>query len=116
MINTQLFERIWLDAHESLSASELCSVSGLNLGDLHELVDYGSLVPLSNEGDEQIFAVDYIGPLRELSKLRTDLDLDQFTMALVLGYLTRILALERQIQSLHAKTPAHGDEAHRDVF
>ncbi len=116
MINSQVLERFWLDASESLSASELCRACGLNLGDLHELVDYGSLVPLSSEGAEQTFAADCIGPLRELSKLRTDLDLDQFTMALVLGYLTRILALERQIQSLMARAPAHGDEAHRDVF
>jgi hypothetical protein len=45
-----------------------------------------------------------------------NLEQNQFAMALVLGYHNCILAIERQIQSLLAKTPAHGDEAHRDVF
>ncbi len=116
MTNTHVLEWIWLDARESLTANDLCRACGLNLGDLHELVDYGSLVPLSGAGDEQVFAADCVGPLRELGKLRLDLDLDQFTMALVLGYLNRISTLERQLQSLQAKTPAHADEAHRDVF
>jgi chaperone modulatory protein CbpM len=116
MTNTHMLEWVWLDTHESLSANDLCRACGLNLGDLHELVDYGSLVPLSGEGDEQVFSADCVGSLRELSRLRLDLDLDQFTMALVLGYLNRISVLERQLQSIQAKTSAHGDEAHRDVF
>lgn len=114
MTNTHVLEWVWLDTRESLSANDLCRACDLNLGDLHELVEYGSLVPLAGEGDEQVFRVDCIGPLRELSKLRQDLDLDQFTMALVLGYLNRISVLEQQLQSLQAKMPAHGDEPHRD--
>jgi chaperone modulatory protein CbpM len=44
-------------------------------------------------------------PLRTAGKLRQDFDLDLFTVGLLLGYLNRIEALERQVRTLKAQTP-----------
>lgn len=44
---------------------------------------------------------------RSVSRLRLDFDLDLFTVALLIGYLNRIEALERQVQSLQAQLPGH---------
>jgi chaperone modulatory protein CbpM len=115
MRTAHVIEWICIDERENVKASDLCRACGLSLGDLRELVDYGSLLPLRGEDDEQVFAGSCIAPLRELSRLRVDLDLDQFTMALVLGYLNRISVLEERLQVLQEQVPALGNEAHRHV-
>lgn len=46
-------------------------------------------------------------PLRTAGKLRSDFDLELFTVALLLGHLNRIETLERQVKSLQALVPAH---------
>jgi chaperone modulatory protein CbpM len=45
-------------------------------------------------------------PLRTAAKLRQDFDLDLFTVAILLGNLSRIEILQRQVQQLQALLPA----------
>jgi len=45
-------------------------------------------------------------PLRQAARLRHDLDLDLFAVAILLGYLERIEGLEGELRSLRARRPA----------
>jgi chaperone modulatory protein CbpM len=96
---------IWLDARETVTSSELSQVCGLSLAELDELVDYGALAPVTQDDQRQFFSADWVPPLRVAIKLRQDFDLDLFTVAMLLGYLTRIETLERQVNTLKAKLP-----------
>ncbi|HSV34980.1 MAG TPA: chaperone modulator CbpM [Ramlibacter sp.] len=97
----------WLDASETIGAADLSRACGVSTGDLDELVEYGALTPLAKATDERIFSAACVGTLRTAFKLRQDYDLDIFTVALLLEYLTRIEALERELRTLHAQLPAH---------
>lgn len=102
---------IWLDSQETVSSVELSEVCGLSPADLEELVDYGALVPISDARPEPLgearlrYSAEWVPPLRVAVKLRQDFDLDLFTVAMVLGYLTRIESLERQLNALKARLP-----------
>ena len=71
--------------------------------DVNELVEYGALSPLELKGQERLFSAQCITQLRTASKLRLDFDLDLFFVALLLGYLNRIEALEQQVRMLKAQ-------------
>ena len=112
-------EWLWLDARESLTLDELSRSCGLSVDELAEVIDYGALAPLAplnvpgqNPGQHQgrqvdhnqgRFSAEWVMPLRAVSRLRQDFDLDVFTTGLLLGYLDRIDKLEHQVQSLLAK-------------
>ena len=104
---TQRVEVTWLDARETVSMTELSSICGLTEADLRELIEYGALAPLDRQQTEPIFSSERIGGLRRAARLRRDFELDLFAVALLLEYLDRIEALERQVKSLQAHLPAH---------
>jgi chaperone modulatory protein CbpM len=96
---------LWLDTRDAVSLHELSDCCGVSEPELEELVDYCALVPL-NAADPQVsFSAQWVIPLRAAAKLRLDFDLDLFTVAIVLGHLKRIEALERQVLSLQALLP-----------
>ena len=105
-METRSLEWVWLDARETVTVSELCSVCGMSAAELDELMDYGALAPLDSARSEREFSAEWVTPLRAAGKLRQDYDLDLFSVAMLLGYLNRIDALERQVQSLLAQLPA----------
>lgn len=99
-------EWVWMDSRSTVTMTELTGVCGMTRPELDELVEYGSLVPLRAGGaDQPVFAADCVAPLRAAGKLRTDFDLDLFTVSLALGYLRRIDELERQVRALEAQLP-----------
>lgn len=97
----------WLDARETVSMAELSRVCGLSETELGELLEYGALVPLDKAATGRLFSSECIAPLRRAARMRRDFDLDLFAVALLLDYLHRIDALERQVKSLQAHLPAH---------
>lgn len=103
----QLLDVAWLDAREAVTLAELAQTCALSVAELDELMDYGALVPMQDVRQERRFSADCVMPLRTAGKLRQDFDLDLFTVGLLLGYLNRIEALERELQSLRAQLPAH---------
>lgn len=108
-------EWVWTDHRDRLTAAELCAACGLSPAELEELIDYGAIAVLAQEGQaERVFGVDVVAPLRTAGKLRLDFDLDLFTVSLLLGYLRRIDALEHQLRSLQAHLPAHAHHAPRE--
>ena len=97
----------WLDAREMITRSELARSCGLSEAEVTELVDYGALRALSAADAEPVFSAECLPALRRAARLARDFDLDLFTMALLLQYLDRIEALERQVRSLRAQVPFH---------
>lgn len=95
----------WLDSGATVSLTELSACCGLSEAELDELVDYCALVPVGPAQQERVFSAHWVVPLRAVSKLRLDFDLDLFSMAILLGHLSRIETLERQVQSLQALLP-----------
>jgi chaperone modulatory protein CbpM len=106
-MTAHVVEVTWLDSRETVSMAELSRVCGLTEPELDELVEYGALAPLQPARPERLFSAECIGPLRHAGRLRRDFDLDLFAIALLLDYLHRIDALERQVKSLQARMPAH---------
>lgn len=108
----QLLDVAWLDAREAVTLAELAQICALSVDELDELMEYGVLAPMQEVRTERLFSAECVMPLRMAGKLRQDFDLDLFTVGLLLGYLNRIEALERQIRSLQARqpgfTPAQG--------
>ena len=102
----QLLDVAWLDAREAVTLAELAQICALSVDELDELMDYGALVPMQDARQERLFSAECAMPLRTAGKLRQDFDLDLFTVGLLLGYLNRIEALERQVRSLQARLPA----------
>lgn len=97
----------WLDARETLTAAELSRTCGMSPEQLAELVEYGALVPIDRTVAEPLFSGVWVAPLRKAARLHRDLDLDLFAVAILLGYLTRIDELERELHSLRAHLPGH---------
>lgn len=106
-MNLTLIEWVWLDASETMTLGELSSCCGMDPAELEELVEYSALVPLQPATEPPAFSAEWVTPLRTAGKLRSDFDLDLFSVALLLGHLNRIEALERKVKSLQALLPAH---------
>lgn len=113
-MNAQVVEIGWLDARESLTASELARACGLSAEELGELVEYGALTPIRRSQAEYVFSADCVLPLRAAGRLRKDFDMDLFAVAILLGYLNRIEALEREVKSLRAQLAGQTHHMHRD--
>ncbi len=101
-----------LDSPETVTADELARASGLSADQLNELVEYGALLPLATHSAAQErahrFSATCVVPLRTACHVQRDFDLDLFTAGVLVGYLTRIDTLERQVQSLHAQASIAG--------
>ena len=107
----QRTEWMWLDDSDTVTLVELSRASGMTVADVDELVEYGALLPLEAAPQERLFSAQCVTQLRTAGKLRLDFDLDLFAVAMILGYLNRIEALERQVRTMEAHRPAQGHSA-----
>jgi chaperone modulatory protein CbpM len=96
----------WLDSSQTVTLTELSRCCAMSETELDELVDYCALVPVSAVTPQRLFSAEWVVPLRTAAKLRQDFDLDLFTVAILLGNLSRIEILQRQVQQLQALLPA----------
>lgn len=104
---TEAIEYLRLDTTEVMTLTELADCCGLSTADLNELMEYNALVPLPDTTPELSFSAQWLVPMRHAAKMRTDFDLDLFTMAILLEKLLQIELLEHQLQSLQALLPTH---------
>ena len=102
-MNLQNPDWTWLDTRETVTVSELSEVCGLTAAELAELVDYGALSPVVMDQEIHVFSASWVSPLRTASKLRRDYDLELFSVAMLVGYLSRIETLERELQAVRAQ-------------
>ena len=96
---------LWLDSSQHVSVQELVDLSGLAEAELCELVFAGALTPRDYTEKPWTFSGECVVTVRKASRLRDDLELDQHTLALALGLLEQIRALEAQVVSLRAQLP-----------
>jgi len=104
----------WPEAGEIITHTELTQVCRISVAELDELVEYGALAPMKEQGGERIFSRACVASLRTASRLRQDYDLDLFTVALLLEHLSRIEELEREVRFLRAHLPSHVIAPHRE--
>jgi len=104
-MKVELTEVLWLDAQQELSLADLAGLSGLPEAELHELMEYGVLVPVEPEAEVPVFHADCIVTARAACRLRGDFELDVPGLALVLTLLGRIHDLEAQLRELDAQLP-----------
>ena len=98
-------EALWLDPGERLTMKQLAESCGLTETYLHELIDYGVLMP-ANPGELQAaFSVDCVFRVRKATRLREDLELDIHALALAIRLLDRIESLEAELAALRAQAP-----------
>ena len=95
-------EVAWLDGRETITVTELSRVCALSAAELDELIGYGALAPLRATPQEMLFSAEWVMPLRRAARLRRDLDLDLFAVAILLGMIERIDGLESELRSLKA--------------
>ena len=105
---TQSSERsefAWLDRRATITVTELSHACTLSAAELDELIGYGALAPLQAAPHETLFSAEWVMPLRLAARLRRDLDLDLYAVAILLGFLERIDGLESELRSLKARAP-----------
>ena len=95
-----------LDSSQQVSVQELVDLSGLAEDDLRELVFAGALIPRNYSELPWTFSGECVVTVRKASRLRDDLELDHHALALALGLLEQIRALEAQVANLRAQMPA----------
>jgi hypothetical protein len=97
----------WLDAHPSLTLSELAELSGLSPAELGELVDCGVIRPLDLTAAGHSFGGECLTAARTAARLRADFDLQPSGLALALTLLERVHTLEAQMRNLQALLPRY---------
>ncbi len=98
-------EAIWLHAEHRITLVDLAQCSGLPEEVLRELVEYGALAPADPAAARLDFSARCVASVRAAARLAHDLELETPALALVISFLERIDALERQLQELNAKLP-----------
>lgn len=100
------------NASAFMTSEQLSGRCGMSMLDMGELVNYSALGPVKNETaqvdipspERWIFSTQCFKPLRAPCKLRSDFDLDIFTVAILLSGLQRIDELEQTIQGMQFRT------------
>ncbi len=97
---TERDDALWLDAHQRVTLVELSECTGMPVGVLKELVEYGALAPADPHAREPDFVANCVASVRAAARVSRDLDLDVPMIALVLAYLDRIQKLETEVRRL----------------
>ena len=97
-------ELIWLDEQHEISMTELIELSGFTQEELLHLLEIGALsANNSTETDflpsELRFSSHCLISIRTLSRLKSDFELEQNALGLMLVFLERIRLLELQVQA-----------------
>jgi chaperone modulatory protein CbpM len=94
---------LWLEQGQRLTLGELAASCGLSEAELHELVDYGVLMPANLGEPAWSFSIDCVFRVRKASRLRDDLELDTHALGLAIRLLDRIDTLEAELAALRAR-------------
>ena len=88
-----------LDDTGTLTVADLVEQSGLSADELQVLVDCGALEPRDRAGTSWHFSTHCVVTARTARRLRDDLALDDtHALAIVLRFMQRIEALERELR------------------
>ena len=101
-MNIEICEALHVDERGEVSFAQLVEYSGLPEGDLRELVAYGAIAPIDPAARSWSFTVSALGVARTAGRLRHDFELDANAVSVVLRYMERIDALERELHALRS--------------
>lgn len=104
-MRVEITELHWLGTGQPVSLSALVQTSGLRDDEVHELVEYGVLVPLDAAAKSWDFPADQLGIARTARRLRDDFDLGAQGLAVALTLLERVRDLEERLRQLDAQLP-----------
>ena len=96
-------DALCLDTMAEVTWTELVTASGLPETEVHELVQFGALVPRDPDAPTWTFEARWLRVARTASRIRHDFELDAHAVSVVLGYLERIERLEAEIRTLRAQ-------------
>lgn len=94
---------LWLDHTQCVSVQDLVNLSGLIETEVCELVCAGALIPDNYRELPWTFSGDCVVTLLKACRLRDELELDDHALALTLGLLEQVRALEAEISKLRAQ-------------
>ena len=100
---TDTYEVLWLSQSQTVSLTELAMLAGLTEEEVRDLVDNGALAPVNPHDAPWNFSADCVIALRQVSRLRDDLELEPHALALALGLLEQIRALESELSKMRAQ-------------
>ena len=101
-MNIEICEALHIDERGELSFAQLIEYSGLQEGELRELVAYGALVPHDPTAASWSFDATALTVARTAQRLRHDFELDANAVSLLLSYVERIRNLEEELRALKA--------------
>ena len=107
-MNTETTQVVWLDARCEVSFGELVQLSGFSEAEIHEMVEYGALVP-TGPGEvlstQWTFSGECVPAIQAAGRLRADFGLDTNALTVALKLLDRIRLLEADLRALRAQIP-----------
>lgn len=106
-MNIDTADALALDERSQVSFSQLLVLSGLSEDDLRELVDHGALAPVDPNASAWMFTSQCVVVARKACRLSRDFELDAHAVAIVLGFVERIDALERELHAVRAASAAY---------
>jgi hypothetical protein len=98
-------DALWLDQDGPFSLAEIAVMSGLPEDVLRELVDYGAFAPAGSAATAWTFSASSVIVARRAYRLREDFDVDAHALAVLLGFVERIEALQAEMRALRARMP-----------
>jgi len=98
-------DALWLDQGGACTLAQLAALSGLSEDTLRELVEVGVLVPVEPAAPAWTFSASYVVVARRAHRLREGFDVDAHALAVLLGFVERIEALQAELRALRAKMP-----------
>lgn len=104
-MRAEIIDAVWLEASGEFSLTELADLCGTSETLLRELVDYGVLHPLNPREAGWRFGADCLATVRTAYRLQNELELDSFSLTVILQLLGRIRDLETQLVTLRAQKP-----------
>lgn len=102
-MQTESHNVLWLDHTQCVSVQDLVDLSGLIETEVCELVCAGALIPDNYRELPWTFSGDCVVTVRKASRLRDELELDDHALALTLGLLEQVRALQAEISKLRAQ-------------
>jgi chaperone modulatory protein CbpM len=103
MVNIESSTALFLDESGAVSVAQLIEQSGLTEAELQVLVDCGALAPRNIAAASWSFSARCVVTARTARRLRDDFALDDaHAVAIVLRFMQRIDALERELRVLEA--------------
>ncbi len=107
-MQAKLTEMLWLNEHSTITFTELAEMSGLSSAELHELMEYGIIVPVEAGREDVMFYACCVTTAKTAHRLRDDFELDTRGVALALTLIERMQELEARIRELRARIPGIG--------